>query len=205
MYGGSCCLLFAGIQIQLYLPMLIASHLNSEYSLLTYFYLASEPKLCLIHKLTQVLLLVLVNLYFYATSTRQIGKQLVYNRSMQHFQVFSIINRKHRRHNFTFQVNFDLFTKLFLVVGVCWLFQVHIYVTLQSPASYFPGKSFPFHTKNLFHTNIFSFSYQKLFSHKYIFISSDACLARHFSFGIHWKDLHTVAGFALPLVDIYNV
>ena len=35
----------------------------------------------------QVLLLVLVNLYFYATSTRQIGKQLVYNRSMQHFQV----------------------------------------------------------------------------------------------------------------------
>merc|ERR1712192_1845 len=53
-----------------------------------------------------VLLLVLVNLYFYATSTRQIGKQLVYNRSMQHFQV-----------------NFDLFTKLFLVVGVCWLFQ----------------------------------------------------------------------------------
>merc|ERR1712117_951111 len=30
----------------------------------------------------------------------------VYNRNMQHFQV-----------------NFDLFTKLFLVVGVCWLFQ----------------------------------------------------------------------------------
>jgi len=53
-----------------------------------------------------VLLLVLVNIYFYATSTRQIGKQLVYNRNMQHFQV-----------------NFDLFTKLFLVVGVCWLFQ----------------------------------------------------------------------------------
>merc|ERR1712172_122965 len=51
-----------------------------------------------------VLLLVLVNLYFYATSTRQIGKQLVYNRSMQHFQV-----------------NFDLFTKLFLVVAIWWL------------------------------------------------------------------------------------
>merc|ERR1712038_1543744 len=34
-----------------------------------------------------VLLLVLVNIYFYATSTRQIGKQLVYNRNMQHFQV----------------------------------------------------------------------------------------------------------------------
>ena len=69
----------------------------------------------------------------------------------------------------------------------------------------FSGEIFSFSYKNLFHTNIFSFSYQKLFSHKYIFISSDACLARHFSFGIHWKDLHTVAGFALPLVDIYNV
>lgn len=111
--GGSCRLLFAGIHLQLYffqlyiwlylpvflqlfLPMQIASHLNWKYILLTYFYLAlfSESKLCLIHKLTQVLLLVLVNLYFYATSTRQIGKQLVYNRSMQHFQVF--LNYKKR-------------------------------------------------------------------------------------------------------------
>ena len=30
----------------------------------------------------------------------------------------------HHIHKFPFQVNFDLFTKLFLVVGVCWLFQV---------------------------------------------------------------------------------
>ena len=49
-------------------------------------------------------------------------------------------------------------------------FSRSIYVTLQSPASYFPGKSFPFHTKifftliffpfhtkNYFHTNIFLF------------------------------------------------
>ena len=34
-----------------------------------------------------VALLLLVNLFFYATSNRQIGKQLVYNRNMQHFQV----------------------------------------------------------------------------------------------------------------------
>ena len=34
-----------------------------------------------------VLFLLLVNVFFWWTSTRQIGKQLVYNRSMQHFQV----------------------------------------------------------------------------------------------------------------------
>jgi len=76
-----------------------------------------------------VAVLLLVNLYFYATSNRQIGKQLVYNRNMQHFQV-----------------NFDLFTKLFLVVGVCSMFQTlalldiraleyigKIFVLLQGP------------------------------------------------------------------------
>jgi hypothetical protein len=53
-----------------------------------------------------VVFILLVNVFFYWTSTKQIGKQLVYNRSMQHFQV-----------------NFDLFTKLFMVIGACWLFQ----------------------------------------------------------------------------------
>ena len=53
-----------------------------------------------------VLFLLLINVYFWWTSTRQIGKQLVYNRSMQHFQT-----------------NFDLFTKLFMVIGACSFFQ----------------------------------------------------------------------------------
>jgi hypothetical protein len=34
-----------------------------------------------------VLLLLLANLFFYWNCQQQIGKQLVYNRSMQHFQV----------------------------------------------------------------------------------------------------------------------
>ena len=37
-----------------------------------------------------VLLLLLVNLFFYWNSNQMIGKQLTYNRSMQHFQVRSI-------------------------------------------------------------------------------------------------------------------
>ena len=53
-----------------------------------------------------VLFLLLVNVFFWWTSTRQIGKQLVYNRSMQHFQT-----------------NFDLFTKLLMVIGSCCFFQ----------------------------------------------------------------------------------
>jgi len=53
-----------------------------------------------------VLFLLMVNVFFWWTSTRQIGKQLVYNRSMQHFQT-----------------NFDLFTKLFMVIGACCFFQ----------------------------------------------------------------------------------
>ena len=53
-----------------------------------------------------VLFLLLVNVFFWWISTRQIGKQLVYNRSMQHFQT-----------------NFDLFTKLFMVIGACCFFQ----------------------------------------------------------------------------------
>ena len=53
-----------------------------------------------------VVFLLIINVYFWWTSTRQIGKQLVYNRSMQHFQT-----------------NFDLFTKLFMVIGACWFFQ----------------------------------------------------------------------------------
>ncbi|XP_023338498.1 probable G-protein coupled receptor Mth-like 5 [Eurytemora carolleeae] len=51
-------------------------------------------------------LLLLINMYFYWNCTRQIGKQLVYNRSMQHFQV-----------------NFDLFSKLLMVLASCCLFQ----------------------------------------------------------------------------------
>lgn len=53
-----------------------------------------------------VLFLLLVNVFFWWTATRQIGKQLVYNRSMQHFQT-----------------NFDLFTKLLMVIGACSFFQ----------------------------------------------------------------------------------
>ena len=53
-----------------------------------------------------VVLLLIINVFFWWTSTKQIGKQLVYNRSMQHFQT-----------------NFDLFTKLFMVIGGCWFFQ----------------------------------------------------------------------------------
>ena len=53
-----------------------------------------------------VVFLLIINVFFWWTSTKQIGKQLVYNRSMQHFQT-----------------NFDLFTKLFMVIGGCWFFQ----------------------------------------------------------------------------------
>ncbi|CAB4064048.1 unnamed protein product [Lepeophtheirus salmonis] len=42
------------------------------------------------------------NLYFYWTSQRRMRRQLVYNKSMQHFQV-----------------NFDLFVKFLIVIGPC--------------------------------------------------------------------------------------
>ncbi len=38
-----------------------------------------------------VTLLLLVNLYFYLTAQRRIARQIAYNRSMQHFQVKSVI------------------------------------------------------------------------------------------------------------------
>eukprot|EP00095_Tigriopus_kingsejongensis_P003478 maker-scaffold264_size232020-snap-gene-1.15 protein:Tk03478 transcript:maker-scaffold264_size232020-snap-gene-1.15-mRNA-1 annotation:"probable g-protein coupled receptor mth-like 5" len=47
----------------------------------------------------------LISLYYYWTSQRMLVKQMAYNRSMQHFQV-----------------NFDLFTKFLLVIGMWWLF-----------------------------------------------------------------------------------
>jgi len=65
-----------------------------------------------------ICLLLLANLYFYWTSQRQIGRQLVYNRSMQHFQV-----------------NFDLFSKLLMVVSVCWFFQTLALIPLGGSAS----------------------------------------------------------------------
>ena len=67
--------------------------------------------------------LLLVNIYFWWTCTKQIGKQLVYNRSMQHFQV-----------------NFDLFTKLFMVIGCCWFFQT--LALLEITALEYIGKIF---------------------------------------------------------------
>jgi len=49
--------------------------------------------------------LLLVNVFFYWTAQRTMAKQMLYNRSMQHFQV-----------------NFDLYIKFLLVEGVWWLF-----------------------------------------------------------------------------------
>jgi len=60
---------------------------------------------CLTAYYTPVALVIIANIYFYWTSQRRMSKQLIYNRSMQHFQV-----------------NFDLFTKFLLVVGIWWLF-----------------------------------------------------------------------------------
>ena len=60
---------------------------------------------CLLTFYTPVLALILVSLFFYWSSQRLMSKKLIYNRSMQHFQV-----------------NFDLFTKFLLVVGIWWLF-----------------------------------------------------------------------------------
>lgn len=54
---------------------------------------------------TPVILILLINIYFYWTSQRTMSKQLMYNRNMQHFQV-----------------NFDLYTKFLVVVGIWWLF-----------------------------------------------------------------------------------
>ena len=88
-------------------------------------------------------------------------------------------------HNFPFQVNFDLFTKLFLVVGVCWLFQVRLVLTL-----FFGQLTEPFHI-DIFQTNI-SVSF-----------SSDACFAGHFSIGIHWENLHIATGFANTIISQY--
>jgi len=70
-----------------------------------------------------VVLILMVNAVFWWTSTKQIDKQLAYNRSMQHFQT-----------------NFDLFTKLFLVIGLCWLFQT--LALLGVPALDYIGKIF---------------------------------------------------------------
>lgn len=70
-----------------------------------------------------VALLLLANLFFYWNCQQQIGKQLVYNRSMQHFQV-----------------NFDLYSKLLMVVGSCWLFQT--LALLDIPALYYIGMVF---------------------------------------------------------------
>jgi len=53
-----------------------------------------------------VFLLFLANVFFFWSCNLQIGKQLVYNRSMQHFQV-----------------NFDLYSKLLMVLASCGLFQ----------------------------------------------------------------------------------
>jgi hypothetical protein len=50
-------------------------------------------------------ILLLANVFFYATAQRRISRQIVYNRSMQHFQV-----------------NFDLFVKFLIVLSVWWLF-----------------------------------------------------------------------------------
>merc|ERR1719245_878844 len=60
---------------------------------------------CLLTLYTPVLALILVSLFFYWSSQRLMSKKLIYNRSMQHLQV-----------------NFDLFTKFLLVVGIWWLF-----------------------------------------------------------------------------------
>ena len=60
---------------------------------------------CLLTFYTPVLALILLSLFFYWSSQRLMSKKLIYNRSMQHFQV-----------------NFDLFTKFLLVVGIWWLF-----------------------------------------------------------------------------------
>jgi len=51
-----------------------------------------------------VAITLLANIYFYFSSQKRISTQLVYNRSMQHFQV-----------------NFDLFTKFFIVIAIWWL------------------------------------------------------------------------------------
>ena len=42
---------------------------------------------CLLAFYTPVAILITANIYFYWTSQRKMSKQLIYNRSMQHFQV----------------------------------------------------------------------------------------------------------------------
>ena len=74
----------------------------------------------------------------------------------------------HHIHKFPFQVNFDLFTKLFLVVGVCWLFQVFFV----------------------------SFLNKKILLQKIYLFSSDSCFVGHLSIRIHWQDLHPASGSA---------
>ena len=74
---------------------------------------------------------------------------------------------------FLCKVNFDLFTKLFLVVGVCWLFQVGFSFLEEKKYSYIPS--------------IWTFS-------------SDSCLVGHISFGVHWEDLHFAAGIILKFI-----
>lgn len=61
---------------------------------------------CLAAFYIPVAVVLIVNVMFYWTSQKRISRQLVYNRSMQHFQV-----------------NFDLYTKFLIVVGIWWLFQ----------------------------------------------------------------------------------
>ena len=74
---------------------------------------------------------------------------------------------------FLCKVNFDLFTKLFLVVGVCWLFQVGFSFLEEKKYSYIPS--------------IWTFS-------------SDSCLVGHISFGVHWEDLHFAAGIIVKFI-----
>ena len=71
-----------------------------------------------------MLLLVLVNIYFYATSTRQIGKQLVYNRNMQHFQVLF----------------FPCFFYLYFRIYFLLLFFLHVFQNI-----FLQGQLRPFH------------------------------------------------------------
>ncbi len=49
----------------------------------------------------------IVNLFFYWTTQRKMARKMLYNRSMQHFQV-----------------NFDLYIKFLIVIGVWWFFFV---------------------------------------------------------------------------------
>lgn len=60
-------------------------------------------------------LLLMINIFFYWTSQRTMARELLYNKNIHHFQV-----------------NFDLYTKFLVVVGIWWLF--HSLSLLRLPA-----------------------------------------------------------------------